>query len=107
MQVVWEDDSPYERRSIQSGMRVRAGDGQVLGRVAFIGRERLYLRRQRFARVDHWRAVPLTRVERLLGGDVIVQGADTEPVSLEAFHADVPTATYPLAEASEEAQPVE
>lgn len=100
MAEAWVDSSPFERRSIQSGMRVRAADGTVLGHVARIGQERVYVRK-RFSR--RWRAVPLSRVERIHGGEVFVAGppsAATEPVTDELLAADLRTFTHPLAEAS-------
>jgi hypothetical protein len=102
MAMAWVDSSPFERRSIQSGMRVRAADGTVLGHVARIGRERVYVRK-RFSR--RWRAVPLTRVERIHGGEVFVAGPPaeaTEPVTDELLASDLRTFTYPLAAASGE-----
>jgi hypothetical protein len=81
-------------------MRVRAADGETLGRVARVGRERLYIRR-RFSR--RWTAVPLARVERIHVGDVYVSGTAAEvaePVTRELLEAEVPTYTHPLAEAS-------
>ena len=100
MAMAWKG-SPFERRSIQAGMRVRTEDGTALGRVAVIGREVLYVRRRRFSR--GWRAVPLARVCRVTGGDVYVTGTPTEVsevVTRERLLTEIPTYTHPLAEAS-------
>ena len=94
------DGTRYERRSIQAGMRVVAEDGTVLGRVARIGQERLYVRK-RFSK--QWSAVPLSRVERIRIADVCVSGRGSEaaePVLREQVEAEIPTYTHPLAEAS-------
>ena len=92
------DGTRFERRSIQAGMRVVAADGTVLGRVARIGQERLYVRK-RFSK--QWRAVPFSRVERIRIADVCVSGAGfeaAEPVAREVVEAEIPTYTHPLAE---------
>lgn len=91
-------DSPLERRSIQSGMRVETVKGERLGRVLLIGREVLYVRPWRFSRRE-W-AVPLSRVERVTGGRVYVAGAPAElrqPVGDRLRH-DIPTHIHPLTE---------
>lgn len=103
MATAWVDSSPFERRSIQAGMRVRAADGTVLGRVAAIGRDSLYVRPWCFSRL--WRAVPLSLLAGLHEGDVYLSGpapGAAEPVLPEVLHADIPTFTHPLAEASGE-----
>jgi hypothetical protein len=95
-------DSPLERRSIQAGMRVRAQDGKRLGRVMFIGRDVLYVRPWRFSSRRRQFAVPLSRVARVTGQGVYVQGAPSElhePVGDRLLH-DIPTQVHPLAEAS-------
>lgn len=95
-------DSPLERRSIQAGMRVQTQDGKRLGRVMFIGREVLYVRPGRFSSRRRQFAVPLSRVARVTGRGVHVQGAPSElhePVGDRLLH-DIPTQVHPLAEAS-------
>ena len=95
-------DSSMERRSIQSGMRVQTQDGKRLGRVMLIGREVLYVRPWGFSRRRREFAVPLSRVARVTGRGVFVQGAPSElhePVGDRLLH-DIPTQVHPLAEAS-------
>ncbi|MFP2927024.1 hypothetical protein ACLESO_17845 [Pyxidicoccus sp. 3LG] len=90
--------SPYERRSIIQGMRVRTEDGTKLGYVALIGREHLYVRHWPFAR--WWTQVPLSRVRHVARGAVLLEGRDTGrrvPAEREA-HRELPTHTLPLAE---------
>jgi hypothetical protein len=92
----WE--SALERRSIQSGMRVRTLEGQRLGRVLLIGREVLYVRPWRFSRREF--AVPLSRVARVTGRGVEVVGTPSElcePAGDRAAH-DILTHIHPLAE---------
>ncbi len=91
-------DSPLERRSIQSGMRVRTLEGRRLGRVRLIGREVLYVRTGRLSRREC--AVPLSRVARVTGGFVYVAGAPgelCEPVG-DRLRQDIPTHIHPLTE---------
>lgn len=91
-------DSPLERRSIQAGMPVRTLGGQRLGRVLLIGREVLYVRPRRFSRKEF--AVPLSRVARVTGGGVYVEGSPSElrePAGDRAQH-DILTHVHPLAE---------
>jgi hypothetical protein len=93
-------DSAMERRSIQSGMKVRTQEGTRLGRVMFIGRDVLYVRPWRFSRREF--AVPLSRVVRVTGRGVDVAGPPSElhePVGDRLLH-DIPTQVHPLAEAS-------
>jgi hypothetical protein len=100
MARTWVDESPFERRSLQAGMRVRTSDGQTLGRVACVGQTRFYIRK-RFSK--RWVAVALARVERIHVGDVFVSGTAAEvaePVTREMLAAEIPTYTHPLAEAS-------
>jgi hypothetical protein len=82
-------------------MRVVGSDGEVLGRVARIGQERIYVRK-RFSKL--WRAVPLSRVARIHIADVCLAGlaaAVAEPVTPEMLAAEIPTYTLPFAEASD------
>jgi hypothetical protein len=95
-------DSALERRSIQSGMRVRTQDGERLGRVMLIGRDVLYVRPWGFSSRRREFAVPLSRVVRVTGRGVVVQGAPSElrePVGERRLY-DIPTHNHPLAEAS-------
>jgi hypothetical protein len=95
-------DSALERRSIQAGMRLQTQDGKRLGRVMFIGRDVLYVRPWRFSSRRREFAVPLSRVARVTGRGVYVQGAPSElrePVG-DRLHHDIPTHIHPLAEAS-------
>ena len=90
------DDTPFERRSIISGMRVRASDGKLLGYVALIGQEHLYVRRSPFNR--HWKEVPLSAVGRVLQGAVILREGTGPLTKADAtFHGEIPTQTHPLA----------
>ncbi|PTL83496.1 hypothetical protein DAT35_13455 [Vitiosangium sp. GDMCC 1.1324] len=89
--------SPFERRSIQHGMKVRGQDGKVLGHVAFIGETVLFVR-QRFSR--ELKAVPLSHVERVTGRGVYVLGRShgaVEPVG-DRLGREIITFVYPLAE---------
>jgi len=98
------DGTRFQRRSIQAGMRVVGSDGEVLGRVARIGQERIYVRK-RFSK--HWRAVPLSSVERIHIADVCLKApaeAIAEPVTREMLAAEIPTYTHPLVEASDAGQ---
>lgn len=100
------DGSRFERRSIQARMRVVGADGTVLGRVALIGRERLYVRRRK-GLPHHWLAVPLSSVRGIHGGDVLLAApaaAVSEPATREMLAAEIPAYTHPLAEASEGGQ---
>jgi hypothetical protein len=100
MARTWVDESPFERRSLQAGMRVRTADGRTLGRVARVGQTRFYVRK-RLSKV--WVAVALARVERIHVMDVYVSGTAgevAEPVTREMLEAEIPTYTHPLAEAS-------
>jgi hypothetical protein len=90
--------SPYERRSIIRGMRVRDGSGRKLGHVALIGEEHLFVRRWPFSR--HWFAVPRARVTRVTRGAVILEGVGAEllrPADPRLL-GEIPTQTAPLAE---------
>jgi hypothetical protein len=95
-------DSPLERRSIQAGMRVQMQDGKRLGRVMFIGRDVLYVRPWLFSSRRREFAVPLSRVARVTGRGVYVQGSPSElhePAGDRLLH-DIPTQVHPLAEPS-------
>lgn len=104
MAVTWGNGTRFERRSIQAGMRVVDSNGEVLGRVARVGQERLYVRKRLSRR---WRAVPLSSVERIHLADVCLSRPASElvePVTREMLEAEIPTYTLPLAEASGEEQ---
>jgi hypothetical protein len=93
-------DSALERRSIQTGMRVRTPEGTRLGRVMLIGRDVLYVRPWPLSRREF--AVPLSRVTRVTGGAVYVMGSPSElrePAGDRLLH-DIPTHIHPLAEAA-------
>lgn len=95
-------DSALERRSIQAGMRVLTQEGKRLGRVMLIGRDVLYVRPWRFSSRRREFAVPLSRLARVTGRGVVVQGAPSElhePVGDRLLH-DIPTHIHPLAEDS-------
>jgi hypothetical protein len=96
MAVDWME-SPFERRSIQHGMKVRDEDGAVVGTVKCIGETVLFVR-QRFSR--KLCAVPLSHVRRVTGGAVYVLGrahGAVEPVG-DRWGREIVTAVYPLAE---------
>lgn len=97
--MAWTD-SPLERRSIQSGMRVQTEDGLRLGRVMVIGREAIYVRPWRFSRREL--KVRLDRVTRVTGRGVIVAGGPPAPTlpAGQASHHEVVTHIHPLAEPS-------
>ncbi len=95
------DGTRYQRRSIQAGMRVVGSDGKVLGRVAQVGQERLYVRKRLS---KEWRAVPLSSVERIHIADVCLNGPAFEvsvPATREMREAEIPTYTLPWAAASD------
>ncbi len=97
--MAWpEEASPYERRSIIRGMRVRDGDGKKLGYVAHIGQEHLFVRRWPFSL--HWSAVPLSRVRRVTQGAVLLEGRGPgllQPAD-KRLYGEIPTQTAPLPE---------
>ncbi|SEU34538.1 hypothetical protein [Stigmatella erecta] len=95
--MAWTD-SPLERRSIQSGMRVQTEDGSRLGRVRVIGREAIYVRPWRFSRREF--QVPLDRVTRVTGRGVIVAGGPPAPFQRagQASLHEVVTYIHPLTE---------
>ena len=97
--MAWpEPASPYERRSIIQGMRVRDEGGKKLGHVALIGQEHLYVRRWPFSL--HWTEVPLSRVRHVSRGEVLLEGrsAGRRVEADRALHGEIPTLTHPLAE---------
>ncbi|WP_223639000.1 hypothetical protein [Corallococcus sp. EGB] len=90
------DDTPFERRSIVGGMRVRAPDGKFLGYVAFIGQEHLYVRHSPFS--HHWKEVPLSAVGRVLRGAVVLREGTGPLVAADKLHhGEILTQTHPLA----------
>ncbi|MBU8899709.1 hypothetical protein DRW03_24890 [Corallococcus sp. H22C18031201] len=88
--------SPLERRSIVQGMRVRDEDGALLGYVAFIGQEHLYVRRWPFSR--QWGEVPLSAVRQVLAGAVRVEGRGPAVMTPAppGLHGEIPTQTFPV-----------
>ncbi|WP_241758977.1 hypothetical protein [Pyxidicoccus parkwayensis] len=97
--MAWPDSgSPYERRSIVQGMRVRDEDGKKLGHVALIGQEHLYVRRWPFS--PHWTEVPLARVRHVSRGEVLLEGraAGRQVKAGREAHGEIPTLTHPLTE---------
>ena len=90
--------SPYERRSLTSGLRVRDESGAMLGYVALIGREHLFARRWPFSR--RWTAFPLTRVRHVSRDSVFLEGQAPGRVVVadKGAHAEIPTQTLPLAD---------
>jgi hypothetical protein len=97
--MAWsEATSPYERRSIIRGMRVRDEDGRKLGHVALIGQEHLYVRRWPFSL--RWGEVPLARVRHVSRGEVWLEGreAGRRVEADKALHGEIPTQTHPLAD---------
>lgn len=97
--MAWsESTSPYERRSIIRGMRVRDEDGRKLGHVALIGQRHLYVRRWPFS--PHWGEVPLERVRHVSRGEVWLEGREAGRVveADKALHGEIPTQTHPLAD---------
>ncbi|MCP3099802.1 hypothetical protein LZ198_13085 [Myxococcus sp. K15C18031901] len=95
--MAWpEVGSPYERRSIIRGMRVRDEDDTLLGYVAEIGDTHLYVRRWPFSR--RWGEVPLSRVRHVARGTVRVEGRGGAAVAPRSLHGEVVTQTLPLPE---------
>ncbi|WP_426755378.1 hypothetical protein [Myxococcus sp. Y35] len=90
--------SPYERRSLTSGLRVRDESGAMLGYVALIGQEHFYARRWPFSR--RWTEYPLSRVRHVSRGAVLLEGQMPGRVVAadRGAHAEIPTQTMPLAE---------
>jgi hypothetical protein len=97
--MAWpEAASPYERRSIIRGMKVRDESGKKLGHVAHIGEEHLFVRRWPFSR--QWSAVPKSRVARVTRGSVILDGRGDvllKPADPRLL-GEIPTQTAPLPE---------
>ncbi|WP_342376785.1 hypothetical protein NVS55_36205 [Myxococcus stipitatus] len=95
--MAWpETASPYERRSIVSGMRVRDGAGTFLGYVTRISGEHLYLRRWFLSR--HWGQVPLSRIRHVTRGVVELEGSGAVDVAPRSLHGEIATQTFPLVE---------
>ncbi|MCP3139687.1 hypothetical protein [Pyxidicoccus xibeiensis] len=97
--MAWpESGSPFERRSIIQGMRVRAGDGTKLGYVAVVGEEHLYVRRWPFSR--WWAEVPMSRVRHVGRGAVLLEGQDAgrRVPAGRPEAGELPTYTLPLTE---------
>lgn len=95
-------DLRLERRSIQTGMVLRTLGGTRLGRVMLIGSEVMYVRPWGFSRRKREFTVPLSRVRRVTGGTVYLEGSPSklrEPVGNRPLH-DIPTHVYPLAESA-------
>jgi hypothetical protein len=95
--MAWpETASPYARRSIIRGLRVRGADGTKLGHVALIGQEHLYVRRWPFSL--HWAEVPLSRVREVTRGEVVLEGHEAGRLveADKALHGEIPTQTHPL-----------
>ncbi len=96
--MAWpEIASPYERRSLTSGLRVRDESGAMLGYVALISQEHLYARRWPFSR--HWTEYPLSRVRHVSRDTVLLEGEAPGRVvpADKSAHAEIPTQTLPLA----------
>lgn len=97
------DDTLFERRSIIRGMHVRAADGTLLGYVALIGQEHLYVRSSPFISHRHWKEVPVSAVGGLLHGDVVLkEGTGPLAKADPSFHGEIPTQTLPFTLATEE-----
>ena len=100
--MAWPDiASPYERRSLTSGLRVRDESGAMLGYVALIGQEHLYARRWPFSR--HWTEYALSRVRHVSRDTVLLEGQTPGRVVTadKSAHAEIPTQTLPLAQRDE------
>ncbi|MCY1000494.1 hypothetical protein OWM54_25450 [Myxococcus sp. MISCRS1] len=98
--MAWpETASPYERRSITRGMRVRDEGGALLGYVALLSDTHLYVRRWPFSRT--WGEVPMDRVRHVSRGAVELEGrGHTAEVAPRTLHGEITTQTLPLAEPS-------
>ncbi|MCE9670823.1 hypothetical protein LY474_23735 [Myxococcus stipitatus] len=95
--MAWPDErSPYERRSIIRGMRVRDEDDTLLGYVAEVGDTFIYVRRWPFSR--RWGQVPLTGVRHVSRGTVRVEGRGGVAMAPRSLHGEVVTQTLPLVE---------
>jgi hypothetical protein len=89
------NDTPFERRSIISGMHVRSADGALLGYVALIGQEHVYVRRSPFNR--RWKEVPLSAIGRVLSGTLVLkEGTGPLADADKGFHGEITTQTFPL-----------
>ncbi len=95
--MAWpEAASPFERRSIIRGMKVRDESGRKLGHVAHIGEVHLFVRRWPFSL--RWSAVPKAKVARVTRGAVILEGQGAEllvPADKHLF-GEIPTQTAPI-----------
>ncbi|MCP3059241.1 hypothetical protein LXT21_10695 [Myxococcus sp. K38C18041901] len=95
--MAWpETASPYERRSIIRGMRVRDEGGALLGYVAMLSDTHLYLRRWPFSR--KWGEVPMARVRHVSRGAVELEGRGLTEVAPHSPHGEITTQTLPLVE---------
>ncbi|MFP2960619.1 hypothetical protein ACLEPN_23055 [Myxococcus sp. 1LA] len=96
--------SPFERRSLTSGLRVRDESGAMLGYVALIGQEHLYARRWPFSR--EWTEFPLSRVRHVSRDSVFLEGQSPGRVVAadRGAHQEIPTQTRPLAELDDRAE---
>ncbi|WP_338863295.1 hypothetical protein [Myxococcus stipitatus] len=95
--MAWpEIASPYERRSIVSGMRVRDEEGTFLGYVALVSGEHLYMRRWPFSR--HWGQVARARIRHVSPGVVELEGRGAVEVAPRSLHGEITTQTSPLVE---------
>jgi hypothetical protein len=91
-------DSPLERRSIQSWMRVWTVDGARLGWVRFSSSDTLYVRPRRLSR--RLFGVPLASVARVTGKGVYVTRMRSElrELARDELPHDAPMRVLPLAE---------
>ena len=109
--MAWpETASPYERRSIIRGMRVRDEGGALLGFVARLSDTHLYVRRWPFSRT--WGEVSMSRVRHVSRGAVELEGRGHTEVAPRSLHGEITTQTLPLVEpggvpASDAAAPAE
>lgn len=97
--MAWPDTaSPYERRSIIRGMRVRDEGGALLGYVALLSGTHIYVRRWPFS--QKWGQVPLSRVRHVAPGTVELEGTAPVEVASPSLHGEITTQTLPLVDPS-------
>ena len=95
-------NSPFERRSIQHGMRLLDEDGQKLGWVKAIGQTVVFVSKSLSNTSKGLWAVPLGHVKGISGKGVTVSGrgeAALEPAG-DRWGTEMATAIHPMAEAA-------
>ncbi|NTX11349.1 hypothetical protein HUA74_08110 [Myxococcus sp. CA051A] len=95
--MAWPDmASPYERRSIIRGMRVRDEEGTFLGYVALLSGVHIYVRPWPFSR--RWGQLPMSRVRHVTPGTVVLEGRGPADAVTPELYEEITTQTLPLVE---------